>query len=402
MQDAFVGRQPIFDRNKTVYAYELLFRNGKESSASFIDGSQASTQVMLNALTEFGLDSIVGKNLAFINLTRELLVDELIQMLPHDRVVLEILEDVTVDDTLIKAISELSDQGYIIALDDFVYSENWQPLVEIADIIKLDVLTMENSAIEKQVKFLRRFNTRLLAEKVENMEQFSFLKTLDFDYYQGYFLSKPSVIEGKRTPTNKLTILQLLAKLARPDTDHDEIESLIVQDISLSYKILRYINAACFALPRKIESINEAIIYLGMSNIRRFAAMIAMSGFNDQPHEILLTALIRARMCELLSLAAGYQNTDTYFTLGLFSTLNIMLTMPMIELVGELPLGNELEQALLDNDSELSDALRCVLAYERQQWDDVKFASVCTDEISNIYLSAVKWGNETGMTIRSE
>lgn len=400
MQDAFVGRQPIFDKHKAVYAYELLFRNGSENSADVIDGNQASTQVILNALTEFGLDSIVGKNLAFINLTQELLLDELIQMLPSDRVVLEVLEDVTVDETLIKAVRKLSEQGYIIALDDFIYSDDWRPLVEIADIIKLDVLAMENSEIEEHVRFLRTFNTRLLAEKVETMEQFTFLKTLDFDYYQGYFLSKPSIIEGKRTPTNKLSIIQLLAKLACPDTAHTEIESLIAQDVSLSYKILRYINAACFSLPRKISSINEAIIYLGLNNIRRFASMIAMTGFNDQPHEILLTALIRARMCELLAESVGQQNTDTYFTVGLFSSLDIMLLMPMEKLVNELPLGDELTQALLDNGGQLSEALRCVLAYERQQWRTVKFAELSADEISNTYLKAVQWSNEVGMTIR--
>lgn len=401
MQDAFVGRQPIFDQHKIVYAYELLFRSGSENSANIVDGNQASTQVMINALTDFGLDSIVGKHRAFINLTRELLVDDLIQLLPCERVVLEILEDITVDKELVNAVQKLSTQGYIIALDDFTYSDDLRPLVEIADIIKLDVMAMTDNEIEKQVQFLRSFDTLLLAEKVETMEQFSFLKTLKFDYYQGYFLSKPSIIKGKRTPTNKLSILQLLSKLARAETEHSEIESLISQDVTLSYKILRYINAACFALPRKIASINEAIIYLGLSNIRRFASMIAMTGFNDQPHEILLTALIRARMCELLAEAAGHENTDTYFTLGLFSSLDIMLLMPMIKLVDELPLGEDLTQALLGADGQLSEALRCVLAYERQQWQTVKFNGLSAEEISNIYLQAVQWGNQTGMTIRS-
>lgn len=401
MQDAFVGRQPIFDQHKIVYAYELLFRSGSENSANIVDGNQASTQVMINALTDFGLDSIVGKHRAFINLTRELLVDDLIQLLPCERVVLEILEDITVDKELVNAVQKLSTQGYIIALDDFTYSDDLRPLVEIADIIKLDVMAMTDNEIEKQAQFLRSFDTLLLAEKVETMEQFSFLKTLKFDYYQGYFLSKPSIIKGKRTPTNKLSILQLLSKLARAETEHSEIESLISQDVTLSYKILRYINAACFALPRKIASINEAIIYLGLSNIRRFASMIAMTGFNDQPHEILLTALIRARMCELLAEAAGHENTDTYFTLGLFSSLDIMLLMPMIKLVDELPLGEDLTQALLGADGQLSEALRCVLAYERQQWQTVKFNGLSAEEISNIYLQAVQWGNQTGMTIRS-
>lgn len=401
MHDAFIGRQPIFDKDMAVYAYELLFRNGNTSSAGVIDGNQASSQVMLNTFTEFGLDSIVGKHFAFINLTQDLLIDEVIQMLPRERVVLEVLEDVKVNDELVNAVRELSAQGYIIALDDFIYDDDWRPLVEIADIIKLDVLNLENSEIEEYVRLLRPFKTRLLAEKVETMEQFAFLKSLDFDYYQGYFLSRPTIVEGKRTPTNKISILQLLAKLMQPEPDHSEIETLIAQDVTLSYKILRFINASCFALPRKIESINEAIVYLGINNIRRFASMIAMAGFNDQPHEILLTALIRARMCELLAEAENRRDTQTYFTLGLFSTLDIMLGIPITHVVSELPLGEELTLALLNYSGDLGEALACTLAYERQQWSAVKFADLNTDDLGMIYLKAVQWSNETGMSMRT-
>ncbi len=401
MHDAFVGRQPIFDKNMAVYAYELLFRNGEQNHAGVIDGNQASSQVMLNTFTEFGLDSIVGNHFAFINLTQDLLSDEIIQLLPRDRVVLEILENVTVNDELVTAVRKLSSQGYIIALDDFIYDDCWQPLVEIADIIKLDVLSLDEVETEEHVRLLRPFNTRLLAEKVETIEQFTFLKSLDFDYYQGYFLSKPSIVEGKRTPTNKLSILQLMAKLMQPDPVHAEIETLIAQDVTLSYKILRFINASCFALPRKVESIKEAIVYLGINNIRRFASMIAMAGFNDQPHEILLTALVRARMCELLAQAADYPDTETFFTLGLFSTLDIMLAIPMSQVVSELPLGKHLVQALLKGDGDLGEALVCTKAYECQQWNAVKFADLTTEDIATCYLKAVQWSNETGMSMRT-
>ena len=399
MHDAFVGRQPIFDKNMAVYAYELLFRNGEQNHAEFIDGNQASSQVMMNTFTEFGLDSIVGNHFAFINLTQDLLSDEIIQLLPRDRVVLEILENITVNDELVTAVRKLSSQGYIIALDDFIYDDCWQPLVEIADIIKLDVLSLDEVETEEHVRLLRPFNTRLLAEKVETMEQFTFLKSLDFDYYQGYFLSKPSIVKGKRTPTNKLSILQLMAKLMQPDPLHAEIETLIAQDVTLSYKILRFINASCFALPRKVESIKEAILYLGINNIRRFASMIAMAGFNDHPHEILLTALVRARMCELLAQAADYPDTETFFTLGLFSTLDIMLAIPMSQVVSELPLGEQLEQALLNGDGDLGEALVCTKAYECQQWNAVKFADLTTEDIATCYLKAVQWSNETGMSM---
>jgi EAL and modified HD-GYP domain-containing signal transduction protein len=401
MHDAFIGRQPIFDNKMAVYGYELLFRNGEQNHAGDIDGNQASSQVMLNTLTEFGLDSIVGKHFAFINLTQDLLNDDVIQLLPRDRVVLEILENVTVDEQLVAAVHKLSSHGYIIALDDFVYHDSWRPLIEIADIIKLDVLNMEVKQVEECVRLLRPFNTRLLAEKIETTEQYTFLKGLDFDYYQGYFLSKPTIVEGKRAPTCKISILQLLAKLMQREPVHSEIESLIAQDVALSYKILRFINASCFSLSRKIESIKEAIVYLGLNNIRRFASMIAMAGFNDQPHEILLTALIRARMCESLAQAADYSDTETFFTLGLFSTLDIMLAMPMSAVVSELPLGEELEQALLNNGGDLGEALACTKAYECQHWSAVRFADLSREDIATIYLQALQWSNEAGMSMRT-
>ncbi len=399
MQDAFVGRQPIFDRGMEVYAYELLFRNGLQHRADVVDGNQATTQVMLNTFTEFGLDSIVGSHFAFINLTQDLLTNELVQLLPHDRVVLELLEDIQVDDEIVDAVRKLSSQGYIIALDDFVHDASWQPLVEIADIIKLDVLGLDDSEVERQVQSLRPYKARLLAEKIETIEQFDFLKSLDFDYYQGYFLSKPTIIEGKRTPTNKLSILQLLAKLTQSNPIHGEIEKLIAQDVTLSYKILRFINASCFALPRKIVSINEAVIYLGLNNIRRFASMMAMSGFSDQPHEILLTALVRGRMCELLAEEADYDDTVSFFTLGLLSTLDIMLSIPMSQVVGELPLEEALEQALLNSTGDMGATLVCAKAYEKQQWDEVMFADLSEEAITKIYLKAVQWSNQTGISL---
>ena len=400
MYEAFVGRQPIFDQNMAVYAYELLFRDADKNSAVIVNGCQASSQVMLNTFVELGLNSIVGKHRAFINLTRELLVDDFIKVLPPDRVVLEVLEDVRVDDELVESVRQLSHQGYLIALDDFIYDEAWRPLVEIADIIKLDVLALSPDEIDEHVKLLQPFKARLLAEKVETREQFGFLKELGFDYYQGYFLSKPDVVQGRRTPANKISIIQLLARLMQPDPVHAEIEKLIVQDVTISYKVLRFINAAQFALPRKIESIKEAIIYLGLNSIRRLASMIALAGFNDQPHEVLLNALTRARMCERLAEQAGIEKTDAYFTLGLFSALDILLGMPMSSVVKELPLGDDLEQALLSGEGQLGATLACVLAYENQQWEAVRYSDLAMEEITAVYLEAVSWSIETGLSLQ--
>lgn len=399
MYDAFIGRQAIFDQNLSVYAYELLFRCGLQSSAEVVDGNLASSRVMLNTFSEFGLDNIVGRHMAFINLTRDLLVDDLIELLPRERVVLEVLEDVEIDKNLIDAVRKLSEMGFLIALDDFEFDAAWQPLVEIADIVKLDVLSLDEKEIDAHVKYLRPYKVRLLAEKVETREQFEFLKRLGFDYYQGYFLCRPSIVEGRRMPTNKLSVLQLLSRLMHAETQHAEIERLITQDVALSYKILRFINSASFALPRTIDSIKEAVFYMGTRNIRRFASIVVMAGFDDQPHELLLTSLLRARMCELLAEAAGCSDSGSYFTTGLFSTLDVLLGMPMHELLEELPLGDELAQALLDGSGDLGAALACTLAYERQTWVEAGFAELDAAAISSIYLKAVQWSNETGISL---
>lgn len=189
----------------------------------------------------------------------------------------------------------------------------------------------------------------------------------------------------------------MLTKLTRPDPVHEEIETLIAQDVTLSYKVLRYINASCFAMPRKIVSINEAVLYLGLNNIRRFASMMAMSGFSDQPHEVLLTALIRARMCELLAEEADCDDSVFFFTLGLLSTLDIMLAMPMHQVIAELPLEETLEQALLNSTGDMGMALDCVKAYENHQWKQVTFSDLSQNSITRIYLNAVQWSNQTSI-----
>jgi EAL and modified HD-GYP domain-containing signal transduction protein len=395
MYDVFVGRQPIYDRQLDVYAYELLFRSGESNHARVTDGDRATSQVILNTFMEFGLETIVGSKLAFINLTRGFILQDYSPVFPAGRVVLEVLEDIPVDAELIEAVSRLSLQGYLIALDDFIYHERLQPLVEVADIIKVDVLALDAAALREHAATLRQYKVKLLAEKVETQDHFKHCRDLGFDYFQGYFLCKPEVIRGQRVPGNRFVTLQLLAKLQEPETTFGELEHIISRDVSLSYKLMRVVNSAFHALPQKIDSLRQALLRLGTRHITTWVSLILLSEFDEKPHELMVTAMVRAKMCELLARAVGHSSQEMFFTVGLFSALDALMDSSMEEVLKSVPLSDEITAALLSNAGMLGDVLRCVLAYERGDWDAVHCFGLDGTTITDAYLQAITWATET-------
>jgi EAL and modified HD-GYP domain-containing signal transduction protein len=395
MPDVFVGRQPIYDRQRDVYAYELLFRSGESNHARVTDGDQATSQVILNTFMELGLETIVGSKLAFINLTRGFILQDYSPVFPAGRVVLEVLENIPVDAELIEAVSRLSSQGYLIALDDFIYHERLQPLVEVADIIKVDVLALDAAALREHAATLQQYKVKLLAEKVETQDHFKHCRDLGFDYFQGYFLCEPEVIRGQRVPGSLLVTLQLLAKLQEPDTTFGELEQVISRDVSLSYKLLRVVNSVFYALPQKIDSLRQALLRLGTRYITTWVSLILLSGFDEKPHELMVTAMVRAKMCELLAQAVGRSSTEMFFTVGLFSALDALMDSPMEEVLKSVPFSDEITAALLSHAGMLGEALRCVLAYERGDWDAVHCFGLDSTTITEAYLQAITWTTKT-------
>jgi c-di-GMP phosphodiesterase len=385
-----VGRQPIFDRELNVRGYELLFRPCRGATGTF-DGNQATTQVLLNTFMEIGLDRLVGKHLAFINFTRDLLVDDISASLPSAQVVLEVLEDITVDADLVAAVQRLSDQDFIIALDDFVYHPQWEPLIRLARIVKLDVMALSRPEVAEHVRRLRPYGLTLLAEKVETQEAFDDFLGMGFDLFQGYFFAKPKVVSTKPLANNRLALVQLLAGLNDPDADIDDIEKLVAQDVSLSFKLLRYLNSAFFGNPSRIESLRQAIVYFGLGTLKRWISLMVLASVDDKPDELLRTALCRARMCETLGRAAGYGNADGHFIVGLFSALEAILDKPMQDIVGKLPLSDEVANALVREEGALGSVLHCTLAYERCNWDEVSVDGIPESAIGTIYAEAVDW-----------
>jgi EAL and modified HD-GYP domain-containing signal transduction protein len=393
----FVGRQPIFNREQKVVAYELLYRsNGVAHHAEFSDGDRATSEVIINSVLDMGLESIVGKRTAFFNLTSSFIRGDHPLPLDNTQVVLEILEDVVPDEQLIAGMRELARQKYIIALDDFVYREELVPLLEIAHIVKLDVMGVSREALEQRVAQLKPYKLKLLAEKVETHEEFELCKALGFDYFQGYFLCRPHIVEGKSLPANRLVIMRMLAALQKPDIDMEEMEQLIIQDVSLTYRLLRYINSAAFALPNKIDSVHRALLMIGTKVIKNWVSLLLMSRIDDKPMELMRTALIRARMCELLAELAGLRSErEQYFTCGLFSVLDAMMDRPLAELLNELPLSDSLKLALTDKQGRPGEVLQQVLSYEKGAWEALVQTGTSTHDYRQCYLSAVIWADDS-------
>ena len=404
MQNTFIGRQAIYDKQLNVAAYELLSRSNAEHNEAFVgeyNANHATTVVMLNALTEIGLDQLVGNHPAFINLTYDFLIGE--REIPdlRNQLVLEILEDVEITPELISAVKKLSDSGYMIALDDFIYHEDMLPLVELADIIKIDILQLDEQGLRDHVEKLNHYDVRLLAEKVETRQEYELCKELGFDYFQGYFFCKPNIVSSQRVPANRIAIMHLLAQLQNPDVKIDSLEELISQDLALSYRLLKYINSAAFALHREIDSVRHAIVMLGMNTIRSLANLMLMSKIDDKPYDLLIIAMLRARMCEQLSLSIDKSQKDVFFTAGLFSVIDALMDQPMAEVITQLPLAKVIKDALLEREGIIGEAINCCIAFERADWPNVKCANLDESAIQQAYFNAVIWSNEAAKLVSS-
>ncbi len=384
-----IGRQAIFDAQLQIIGYELLYRSSQMNAAIFSDGDAVTARVMLNAFLEIGLDQLVGSHLAFINLTARFLRDQLCEDLPKDRVVLEVLEDIPMEDSVLAAMARLSSNGYMLALDDFEYDETLRPMVEQCHMVKLDVMALGPARLAKHVAALRQFNVKLLAEKIETQEEYESCKSLGFDYYQGYFFSKPVIVEGASIPPNQMAILTLVSKLQNPDTGMGEIEDIIRQDVALSYKVLRYVNSAFFALSKNVDSIRQAACLVGLARLKTWATLLVMAGLDHKPLELLLIALVRAKMCEEIALSLKESDTDDFFTVGLFSVLDALLDKPMEEVLTLVELSPSLRRGLLEHSGKLGDVLGYVLAYERGDWEAIQSQSLQMDILRQSYFAAL-------------
>jgi len=390
-----IAHQPIVDRGLNLIGYELLFRPA-QCGAAGTSGDGATSQVLLNSFVEIGLENLVAEHLAFVNITQSLLASDRLTEIPSKQLVLEILEDVVPDEVVVEAVARLSDRGYRIALDDFIYRPELDPLIRIADIIKFDVLQTPAGEVAGLITRLREINPRLvfLAEKVETHEEFERFAALGIEHFQGYFFARPRVLTGKTIKSNQAVVLDLLARVHEPDITADALASLISSDVSLCHKMLRYINSPATGLRQEISSIQQAVVLLGLSTIQNWVTLLAMSDLHGKPPVLLNTALVRARCCELLARAAGLETPESYFMVGLLSVVDGLLDQPMEQVLEQLPLPEGFKLALLTGQGTQGEALRCVMTAERDTDETLRFQDLEPAEVSRSLVDAIHWSYE--------
>jgi EAL and modified HD-GYP domain-containing signal transduction protein len=359
--NVFLARQPIYDAARKIHGYELLYRSGDFPDADVRDGTVATAQVLLNAAIDIGVDKIAGDELLFINCTRGILLSE--PIVPPDRCVLEILEHVDLDDELLERIENLQRHGYRIALDDFTLSGKLAPAFHLADYIKLDVLALTPAELERHV--LRRLpGQKLIAEKVDSEATMARCLELGCNLFQGYFLRHPETVRGEHLPTSKLAALRLIGACQDPDASAQDVSATVSSDLSMTYGLLRLANSALFGRSRPIRSVEAVVTWMGTEYLSRWGTLLALASERGCPVTYLGTALQRGYMCETLAAAQGDTPPGSSFLVGLLSTLDSILDVPMQQILEQVRLTGDIREALEDHGGGLGRLLACTLAYE--------------------------------------
>lgn len=366
-----IARQPIFDMQRQVYGYELLFRRTLQNTYDGTDPDQATLEVVTNSFLLFGIDSLTRGKRAFINFTANNLLTQVPAMLPREQVAVEILEDVLPEGEVLRHCRELKSAGYMLVLDDFVYKQERLPLVELADMVKIDFRATSPQQRKKWQTLLAPYNLRFLAEKVETEEEYQEAVDAGYTYVQGYYFSKPALVSANSLPPYKTSHFRLLQEFSRQELEFEQIESILRKDVSLSYSLLKFINSALFAFRQPIRSLRQAMVLLGRKELSKWGALVALKDIGmDKPGELILSSLVRARFAEQLAMyCAGRVCTADAFLLGLFSHLDALLNRPLAEILAEIPVKDEIKRAFnAEEDGVLSVLYNLMQKYEQGQW----------------------------------
>jgi len=392
----YVARQPIFDRDERVFGYELLFRDGIENAFSG-DPDEASRATLDRSLL-IGLDVLCDGRRAFVNCTRNTLIKGLVTLLPSTCTVVEVLESVPPDAEVLAACRELKQAGYLIALDDFVAADPRESLLEIADIVKVE---MQLTSEAQRTELIRRFGPwrcRMLAEKIETQRDFHRARDQGFVYFQGYFFRRPEMMSTHDLPAHQMNYLRMLQEVSRPELDIPALEKLIKAEASVCYRLLRYLNSAVFALKNEIHSVRHAISLLGERDVRKWVRLVAAVGAGqDKTSDLVLSALVRGRFGELLSPYVAHGESDL-FLIGLLSLIDVMLEMPMSDVLEKIPLDSATKSVLLGQPSPLRPVYQLMLAHESGEWAAAAALShglhLDPEEVAAYYWRAQQWARE--------
>ncbi len=388
-----VGRQALYDAAGRIVGYELLFRDEADADSASARGAYATSQVIVNAFTEFGLDQLVGGRLGFVNLTREFLVGELPLPLAPEHTVLEILESVPLDDEVIAGVADLAARGYAIALDDFVFNHSTARLLDIATYVKIDMLDTAPQVLAAVVTTCRHYpRLKIIAERVETAAQLALAQRLGFDLYQGYALSRPQIVSTVSLAPSRLRTLRLLALVNDPDADMDDVASLVATDPALSFRLLKAVNSVASGIRHQVASVHQAAVLVGFNRLRKWLTLMALSDVTGG-EEDLTSIMVRARFCQRIAEGLGLP-TDSAFTMGLLDGAFDLVEQDRGTLVGQLPLTPELARALLEGAGPLGEVLRIARTYEAIEEFLPDRPTVSTVDLTRAYLESIRWAEE--------
>jgi len=395
-----MARQPIFDAGLNVYAYELLFRAGEENFFPQVEGDSASNAVISESLTTWGIGTLTGGKRAFLNFTRNALLEGHAELVPKEVAVIEILEDVEPDGAVLAECRRLKGLGYTLALDDFAYRPAYDPLLEIIDIVKVDFAVPNSPQQQRVLETLLKRKVKLLAEKVETQEAVDQAKASGYSYFQGYFFSRPQMVSAQKIPEAQVSRLGLMREVGQPEVNYQKIEEILKRDISLSYRLLKYMNSAFFGLRNESHSIRQALALLGEKNVRKWVRLVTLTGMAEgKPSELILSSVFRGRFCETLApVLRMKRREEDLVLLGMFSLIDAIMDQPMETLLTEIPLGDDIKAALRGEEGILGTILAFVSGYERGDWDVVdacrEILNLQAADVPDMYMKSLEWANQ--------
>lgn len=400
----FIGRQPILDRKQEIFGYELLFRAaGDHTTAQFSSQGQAAASVIASALSDFGLHEVLGDKFGFLNITANVLHSEMLELLPREQSVLEILETIDLDDAVRLRCKELKELGFKIALDDHIYDQQHTPFYHMVDIIKVDIMATDLEELPKIAANLRKFPVQLLAERVETMEVFKQCLDCGFEYFQGYFFERPVIIGQKRIDPSGIAMMKLLQQL-NEDWNIDEVENTFRENPGLTFNLLKLVNSVMVGLREKIKNIRHAIMILGINHLRRWVQLALFAGKDNRGlnSPLLEMAAVRGRLMELLMMQrTGLERTsdqvETAFLTGILSLLDALYETPMEHVVESLHLSDDVSDALLHRHGLIGSLLLLAEKLEKTDFaavqDILKELSISFEQLLAAQLDAFNWRN---------
>ncbi len=397
----YIARQPILDEHGRVFGYELLYRAAAGDAACSLESELASASVLTGALIDIGLGTLTGGRLAFLNVTAALVIDQIDSLVPPGNVVLELLETIHVSPELIEACRKLKAKGYQLALDDFVAGSPAEALLPFASFVKVDMLTTSASEAAALAQRLKPSGVTMLAEKVESREIHEQTRAAGYTLFQGYYFCKPIIQTGTAIPAHQLAYIRLLAALTKPNLGMLELEELVKQDVSLTLRVLRFVNSAAVPTRTEIGTIHQALVLIGIEPIRKWASVWCLAGLNrGATPELATLSLVRARSCELIAERARHLDPSELFLVGLFSLLDVMLSRTMADALDNLPLSRSTADALVGRHNPDRGILDAVIAYESGAWDDASHqatrAGVDPTLLPTAYTAALRWAQDVG------